>query len=143
MRYTNPRPWDLSKGMDEIVLQQRNMNTSPKVAQLSGVQPRLGQDSAEMVCAPRLLRLSLPLNRAPLVFPISLIRIARKPSANVPRNFVSGHWSYFYENIDQHCYSRLVSFVFFAMLWNSLSLDSSRVSTKPVDEFKTVRVRRG
>lgn len=129
--------------MDEIVLQQRNMNTSPKVAQLSGVQPRLGQDSAEMVCAPRLLRLSLPLNRAPLVFPISLIRIARKPSANVPRNFVSGHWSYFYEKIDQHCYSRLVSFVFFAMLWNSLSLDSSRVSTKPVDEFKTVRVRRG
>lgn len=143
MRDTNPRPWDLSKGMDEIVLQQRNMNTSPKVAQLSGVQPRLGQDSAEMVCAPRLLRLSLPLNRAPLVFPISLIRIARKPSANVPRNFVSGHWSYFYEKIDQHCYSRLVSFVFFAMLWNSLSLDSSRVSTKPVDEFKTVRVRRG
>ncbi|PTD01459.1 hypothetical protein FCULG_00010494 [Fusarium culmorum] len=85
------------------------MNTSPKVAQLSGVQPRLGQDSAEMVCAPRLLRLSLPLNRAPLFFPISLIRIARKPSANVPRNFVSGYWSYFYEKIDQHCYSRLSS----------------------------------
>ncbi|KAK6706290.1 hypothetical protein SNK05_010164 [Fusarium graminearum] len=56
------------------------MNTSPKVAQLSGVQPRLGQDSAEMVCAPRLLRLSLPLNRAPWSspFPLSELPVSHR-----------------------------------------------------------------